>query len=103
MFACYGLRIVSTYGYDKTPRTWHSDSSVRTDAADSGYTRAYMSGPYGSGEFIVTLLLFIVATGIFVAKLIRHMFCPDRLEMTRRRDYDQLESYRSAGASSASA
>merc|ERR1712091_54765 len=93
MFLCYGLRVVITYGYDKTPGSWSSDPLTRTDAGASGYARGYMSGPYGSGEFIVTLLLAIVATGIFVAKLIRHMFCPDRIELTRRADYDQLESY----------
>ena len=101
MFLCYGLRIVITYDYTKTPKSWSSAPFERTDAAANGFSRGYMSGPYGSGEFIITLLIAIVATGIFVAKLIRHIFCPDRLELARRKDYDQLESYRSVGGSSA--
>lgn len=99
IFLLYGVRVMSTYGYDKTPGSWESDLWTRTDAAAAGYSRAYMSGPYGSGEFIITLLIAIAATGIFVAKLIRHVFCPDRMELTRRADYDQLESYRSQGGS----
>jgi len=101
MFLCYGLRIVITYDYTKTPKSWAGNLHGHNDAARNGFSRGYMSGPYGSGEFIITLLIAIVATGIFVAKLIRHVFCPDRLELARRKDYDQLESYRSIGGSSA--
>merc|ERR1712216_212990 len=102
MFALYGFRTVIEYSYETGPVSWDSAPFVfRDDAASDGRTRAYMSGPYGSGEFLVTLIICLVASGIFFSKLISHMFCPDRQELKCRADYDQLESYRSSAGSSA--
>merc|ERR1712224_99394 len=47
---------------------------------------SFCSGPYGSGEFIVTTALLILANGVWAFKLIKFCAYPDRAELARRVD-----------------
>ena len=50
------------------------------------------SGNFGSGEFIVTLLLMALCTVVFFWKMVKFVNCPDKLERKRRKEV-MLKNY----------
>jgi hypothetical protein len=50
------------------------------------------SGVYGSGEFVVTLMLLLLTTVVFFWKMVKFVKCPDKLERKRRKE-EMLKQY----------
>ena len=85
VFVGYGIAMTYiVYGYGED-----NDSKKNSEQCEAKYN-GYASGPYGSGAFPISMILFIVANFAYVFKLVKWIKCPDKHERKRRADEIQM-------------
>jgi len=96
VFLGYGIAMTYlVYGYDDS-----DDAKKNSDKCPQQYN-GYSSGPYGSGAFPISLILFLVANFAYLFKMAKWMSCPDKHERKRRlEELKMVKRQSSSGVSS---